>query len=46
VVGGEDKRGQIEPVEKFGIHALVATPGRLKDLLNQVRVRVSKKRKK
>jgi len=40
VVGGEDKRGQIEPVEKFGIHALVATPGRLKDLLNQGKIKL------
>jgi len=38
VVGGEDKRAQIEPVQRQGIHALVATPGRLKDLLNQKKI--------
>ena len=35
VVGGEDKRKQIEVAQTEGIHCIVATPGRLNDLLNQ-----------
>uniref|UniRef100_A0A7S1XQX1 RNA helicase n=1 Tax=Phaeomonas parva TaxID=124430 RepID=A0A7S1XQX1_9STRA len=34
VVGGESKRDQIMQVEREGVHIVVATPGRLKDLLN------------
>ena len=31
---------QVEPVQKQGIHALVATPGRLKDLLNSNKIKL------
>ena len=34
-IGGEDKRGQVEIAQRRGIHCIVATPGRLNDLLNQ-----------
>ena len=40
VVGGEDKRGQVEPVQQRGVHCLVATPGRLKDLLQSGKIRL------
>jgi ATP-dependent RNA helicase DDX41 len=32
-IGGQDKRSQTEPVRERGVHVVVATPGRLKDLL-------------
>ena len=35
VVGGEDKRAQVEIAQKQGVHCIVATPGRLNDLLKQ-----------
>lgn len=34
-IGGEDKRKQIDVARTRGIHCVVATPGRLNDLLNQ-----------
>lgn len=34
-IGGEDKRQQVEPIYRRGVHIVVATPGRLNDLLNQ-----------
>ena len=40
MVGGEDKRAQLEPVQRFGVHGVVATPGRLKDLLNQGKIKL------
>jgi ATP-dependent RNA helicase DDX41 len=40
VVGGEPKGPQLEPVQKRGVHAVVATPGRLKDLLNQGKIKL------
>lgn len=33
-IGGEDKRSQFMPVQNKGVHCVVATPGRLADLLN------------
>ena len=33
-IGGEDKRSQVEPVQRQGVHVIVATPGRMNDLLN------------
>ncbi len=38
IIGGEDKRAQCEAFEKRGLHCLVATPGRLNDLLRQKRL--------
>jgi ATP-dependent RNA helicase DDX41 len=38
IIGGEDKRAQCELFEKKGLHCLVATPGRLNDLLKQKRL--------
>ena len=38
IIGGEDKRAQCETFENKGIHCLVATPGRLNDLLKQSRL--------
>lgn len=40
VMGGEAKGPQIEVVQKRGVHAVVATPGRLKDLLNQGKIKL------
>ena len=40
VVGGEAKGPQIETVQRYGVHAVVATPGRLKDLLNTNKIRL------
>lgn len=34
-IGGESKRTQVETVQRYGVHCVVATPGRLKDLLNE-----------
>ena len=34
-IGGENKRTQIDTVSKKGVHCIVATPGRLKDLLQE-----------
>lgn len=34
-IGGENKRTQIQVVQNRGVHCIVATPGRLNDLLNQ-----------
>jgi len=33
LIGGEDKRSQLETLQSSGIHTVVATPGRLKDFL-------------
>jgi ATP-dependent RNA helicase DDX41 len=38
LIGGEDKRMQMERHDAKGIHGVVATPGRLKDLLKQKRL--------
>lgn len=32
-IGGADKRAQIDAVQRQGVHIVVATPGRLRDLL-------------
>lgn len=32
-IGGEDKRSQLEPIRRRGVHVMVATPGRLIDFL-------------
>ena len=34
-IGGEDKRLQTQQALSYGVHCIVATPGRLNDLLNQ-----------
>ena len=41
IIGGEDKRAQCETFEKHGLHCLVATPGRLNDLLKQKRLNMN-----
>jgi len=33
IMGGEDRRAQVDPIKRQGVHCIVATPGRLKDLL-------------
>uniref|UniRef100_A0A7S3XUS9 RNA helicase n=1 Tax=Heterosigma akashiwo TaxID=2829 RepID=A0A7S3XUS9_HETAK len=38
VMGGEDRRAQVDPVKREGVHCIVATPGRLKDLLNSKQI--------
>ena len=35
IIGGEDKRAQTELFYNQGVHCIVATPGRVNDLLNQ-----------
>ena len=35
IIGGEDKRKQVEAAQTVGVHNIVATPGRLNDLLKQ-----------
>ncbi|CAM9399354.1 unnamed protein product, partial [Phaeothamnion confervicola] len=37
-IGGEDKRAQSMAVERSGVHCIVATPGRLSDLLNSHKI--------
>jgi ATP-dependent RNA helicase DDX41 len=37
-IGGEDKRAQVDPVARLGVHCIIATPGRINDLLNQGRI--------
>jgi ATP-dependent RNA helicase DDX41 len=37
-IGGEDKRAQVDPVQKQGVHVIVATPGRMNDLMNQGKI--------
>ncbi len=34
LIGGEDKREQLKVLQEKGVHAVVATPGRLKDFLS------------
>ena len=38
LIGGEDKRVQMASHDERGVHGIVATPGRLKDLLKQKRL--------
>ena len=40
IVGGEDKRSQVMTAQNFGVHCIVATPGRMNDLLDQGRLRL------
>lgn len=40
-IGGMDKRAQIELVQKQGVHLVVATPGRLRDLLAQKKMNLN-----
>lgn len=40
-IGGEDKRAQIELIKSKGVHCIVATPGRLNDLLNQNKINLN-----
>lgn len=35
IIGGEDKRNQISTFQNQGVHCIVATPGRLNDLLKR-----------
>jgi ATP-dependent RNA helicase DDX41 len=35
IIGGEDKRQQVQVAQEQGVHCVVATPGRLNDLLTQ-----------
>jgi len=35
IIGGEDKKAQIATFQAEGVHCIVATPGRLNDLLNR-----------
>jgi ATP-dependent RNA helicase DDX41 len=37
-IGGEDRRSQIEPIQHYGVHCIIATPGRINDLLNQNKI--------
>ena len=37
-IGGEDKRVQLAKLKDYGAHCIVATPGRLNDLLNQQKI--------
>lgn len=37
-IGGEDKRAQVDPVQRLGVHIIVATPGRMNDLLGQGKI--------
>ncbi len=37
-IGGEDKRTQIDPIQRQGVHCIVATPGRISDLLHTRKV--------
>lgn len=37
-IGGQDKRQQIDFVKANGVHIIVATPGRLKDLLQAKKI--------
>jgi ATP-dependent RNA helicase DDX41 len=37
-IGGENKRAQSDIISRRGVHCLVATPGRLKDLLGEKRL--------
>ena len=40
-IGGEDKRMQVEIIKTAGVHCIVATPGRLNDLLSQNKVNLN-----
>lgn len=40
-IGGEDKRSQIEPVQRHGVHCIIATPGRINDLLNSGKINLN-----
>lgn len=40
-IGGEDKRAQYGPVQSHGVHCIVATPGRLNDLLNMKKINMN-----
>ena len=35
LIGGENAREQSGPIKKFGVHCIVATPGRIKDFLKR-----------
>ena len=35
IIGGEDKKNQISTFQNLGVHCIVATPGRLNDLLKR-----------
>eukprot|EP00603_Paraphysomonas_imperforata_P006926 CAMPEP_0114431430 /NCGR_PEP_ID=MMETSP0103-20121206/10596_1 /TAXON_ID=37642 ORGANISM="Paraphysomonas imperforata, Strain PA2" /NCGR_SAMPLE_ID=MMETSP0103 /ASSEMBLY_ACC=CAM_ASM_000201 /LENGTH=620 /DNA_ID=CAMNT_0001600995 /DNA_START=41 /DNA_END=1903 /DNA_ORIENTATION=+ len=40
-IGGENKRTQVEPIQKHGCHFIIATPGRVNDLLNQEKINMN-----
>jgi len=35
LIGGENAREQMEPIRQYGVHNIVATPGRLRDFLKR-----------
>ena len=35
IIGGENSRDQLRPFQTFGVHCVVATPGRLRDFLKK-----------
>jgi ATP-dependent RNA helicase DDX41 len=35
LIGGESARDQLQPIQQHGVHAIVATPGRLRDFLKK-----------
>jgi ATP-dependent RNA helicase DDX41 len=35
LIGGESSREQLQPIRQYGVHAIVATPGRLRDFLKK-----------
>jgi ATP-dependent RNA helicase DDX41 len=35
LIGGESSREQLQPIQQHGVHAIVATPGRLRDFLKK-----------
>jgi ATP-dependent RNA helicase DDX41 len=40
-IGGEDRRAQIDPIQRYGVHCIIATPGRVNDLLNQGKINMN-----
>jgi ATP-dependent RNA helicase DDX41 len=40
-IGGEDRRAQIDPIQRHGVHCIIATPGRVNDLLNQGKINMN-----
>ena len=38
LIGGENARAQLEPIREYGVHCIVATPGRLRDFLGKKQI--------